>query len=175
MGIMKNKKSVIVFILGVAACIIVLAMATLMLPSRITVAKSVVIKAPPQKVMSQLDNFSSWKNWYPPMQKKEVQAITNGPSQITLKDQQGKQVNMQMRTATPDTVEVQLQSSSAQPVNYQFLLRKRQDGDALLTLNVNIQYKWYSLQKIRGVFQDKISGPQYDQVLRQIKKVAEQP
>jgi hypothetical protein len=38
---------------------------------------------------------------------------------------------------------------------------------------VNTYFKWYPWEKIKGIFLDKISGPQYESALVRLKEFAE--
>ena len=52
-------------------------------------------------------------------------------------------------------------------------MARHKDGQTQLTWNVNTLVPWYSVEKVKGIFLDKISGPQYEAALMNLKKAAE--
>ena len=52
----------------------------------------IAIKAPKAKIIEQVENFSNWKNWYPPMQDTSVGMIEKGENEALLKDSSGRQI-----------------------------------------------------------------------------------
>lgn len=167
-------RSVSVFIFGVMTFLVLIALGSLLLPSNITVSKTMLINAKTEKVRPQIENFSNWKSWYPVMQKDNVNMITNGPSEITLRDETGKQISLKIMPSTmSDTIHIEVRSLSSTKIYYQFILRPQKDGNTQLTLNVNTRLKWYPWEKLKGIMLDKISGPEYELATRQLKAAVE--
>ena len=162
-----------VFIFSIVLIITVLLLVALLLPSKITISKSVVINASEQKINPHVTDFYKWKEWFPVMQNEKVHLITNGPSEITLKDDLGKQISLKLLPSTIDTINVEVKSVSSTKVYYQFLLLPQKEGNTQLTLNVNTFFKWYPWEKLKGIMLDKTSGPQYDAALNNLKIAVE--
>ena len=168
-----------VIVFGFCIVIIILvALAGLLLPSKVTITKSVLINAPSEKIRSQVNDFNNWKNWYPAFQNNTISVTTNTSKKnalqsISLKDNNGKQIDLGLIVSSNDTIEVAVESPSSAKVFYQFLLIPHLSGKTQLTLNVNTFFKWYPWEKIKGIFLDKISGPQYESALNKLKEFIE--
>jgi predicted PurR-regulated permease PerM len=167
----------IVFIFSIVI-IILIALAGLLLPSKITITKSVLINAPAERIRSQINDFNNWKNWYPAFQNNTISVTRNtlkknSLQSVSLKDNNGKQIDLDLIVSSNDTIEVAVGSQSSTKVFYQFLLIPHLSGKTQLTLNVNTYFKWYLWEKIKGIFLDKISGPQYESALVRLKEFAE--
>jgi len=82
------------FIIFLLAVFIIILLLAFLLPSRVTVAKSVEINAPRQNIMNQIVNFEEWKNWYPAFKDENISVIKNEASadyitSVTLKNKNG--------------------------------------------------------------------------------------
>jgi carbon monoxide dehydrogenase subunit G len=151
---------------------------SLLLPSHVTVLKYVEISAPTEKVMNQIVNFEEWKNWYPAFKDENIKVIKNSSpknvlSSVTLKDINGKSVNLNLLDTSQHIIDIGLQSSSLTKVNYQFVVVPKINNQTQLTWNVNIDLGWLPWKKIQGIFMDKFSGQQYQMALDNLKKAAE--
>src|SRR5690606_35295844 len=125
------------------------------------------------KINPHVTDFYKWKDWFPVMQNEKVHLITNGPSEITLQDDLGKQISLKLLPSTIDTINAEVKSVSSTKVYYQFLLLPQKEGKTQLTLNVNTFCKWYPWEKLKGIMLDKTSGPQYDAALNNLKIAVE--
>jgi hypothetical protein len=164
----------IIFIVVICLFIFVIA---LLLPSKVTVAKSVLIKASPQEIENQIINFERWKGWYPAFKDQNILLIkifenTDKPSAI-FKDQSGKKITFKIVSADSQLIHIEVNSSTAAKVNYQFLIAPRLNDESQLTWNVNTDLGWYPWNRIQGIFLDKFSGVQYESALENLKRSAE--
>ena len=166
------------FVVGFIIIVLMLTLTALLLPSKITITKSVLINAPSKEISSEVNDFRNWKNWYPAFQNHEVSVVNNPSKQnvlqsISLKDSNGKQMDLDLIHSSKDTIEIAVESHSSTKIFYQFLLIPHLSGKTQLTMNVNTLFKWYPWEKIKGIFLDKISGPQYEAALNNLKKTVE--
>lgn len=146
-----------------------------MLPSRVTVSKSVDINAPSERVMSQIENFENWGNWYPAFKDENI-SVTKDSSKlqsVILKDKKGKMIHLSITELHQNTINIQVESSSATAVFYQFILTPKMNNQTQLTWNVNIDLGWLPWKKVEGIFMDKFSGPQYEMALKDLSNAAE--
>ena len=169
---------IIRFIIFLLAVFIVIFLISLLLPSKVTVSKSVDINAPKEAVFNQIVNFEEWKNWYPAFKDENISIIKNPPAantlaSVTLKDVNGKSVNLNLVDTSQHIIDIQLQSSSLTKVNYQFVVVQKMNNQTQVTWNVNIDLGWLPWKKIQGIFMDKFSGQQYQMALDNLKKTAE--
>ena len=149
---------------------------SLLLPSKVTITKSVLINAPLEKVKNQIIQFDQWKNWYPAFKDEKVVIIgdTLGSNSVALKKDDGKNIHFVMRQLKPDVIKVDVRSSSSSArVNYEFILSPKANNEIQLTWNVNTQLGWYPWHRISGIMLDKVSGAQYEAALTNLKNASE--
>ena len=166
------------FIFSIIIILLIIFLAGFLLPSKVTVSKSTLINATQTRIDSEIQDFNNWKNWYPAFQNENVSVINNPAkpnilNSVSLKDNKGKQMVLDLVESKPDTTVVILESQSATKVNYQFILTPHSNGQTQLTWNVNTFLGWYPWEKIKGIFLDKMNGPQYESALLNLKKAAE--
>lgn len=166
------------FAFGIAVILILMLLAAFLLPSRVTISKTALIAAPPSRVDSELVDFERWKNWFPPLQGENVTMIklparAGAINSVSLTDGQGKTLGLDLLLSKKDTILVALTSKSASRVHYQFIISNHNNAQTQITWNVNSDLGWYPWDKIRGIFLDKISGPQYEAALANLKKASE--
>jgi hypothetical protein len=150
---------------------------SLLLPSKVTITKSVLINASIEKVQNQLIHFDQWKNWYPAFKNENVTiTIIKNPSNtnsVSLTNNRGKSVELTITQSNPYTISVHVHSSSSRKMAYEFILTPKAGNKIQLTWNINAQLGWYPWNRIWGIFLDKVSGSQYELALEDLKKVAE--
>lgn len=151
-------------------------MLTVFLPSKVTVSKSILINATEAAVVKEIDDFKNWKNWYPAFQNRNT-AITSqktDSSFVTLTNEKQRKLQMHMVKSGPESIEVFLfDENKKNTVSYQFILSPDRTGKTRLMWNVNTTLSWYPWKKITGIFLDKITGSQYQEVLQNLKTVVE--
>lgn len=177
-----NKRNIMVrffrFIIFLLVIFAIIFLISLLLPSRVTVAKSVEINASFEKITAQIVNFDKWKNWYPAFKDENVSALKNSASSksissVTLKDKSGKTILLNLIDTTNNRIDVDVQSSSSTQVQYEFLLIPKLNNQTQLTWNININLGWYPWKRIEGILFDKFSGSQYKAALDDLRKAAE--
>lgn len=166
------------FILFLLSVFVIIFLVSLLLPSNVTILKYVEVNAPLQKVESQVINFDNWKSWYPAFKDENITVIKNATqknviSSVTLKDTNGKSINLNLVDTSGHMIDIQLETSSSTKVNYQFVLIQKVNDQTQLTWNININLGWMPWKKIQGIFMDKFSGQQYQIALDNLKKAAE--
>lgn len=164
-----------IFLIGIFIIIFLL---SLLLPSNVTITKSVDINASREKVINQIVDFEQWKNWYPAF-KNEDFSITknerpaNTISSVTLHDSSGKWLRVILLDTSKQTINVNLQSRSSLKIHYQFVLIPKLSHQIQLSWNVIIHLGWLPWKKFEGIMLDKFSGSQYEDALNELKKAAE--
>lgn len=166
------------FFVSILIIFIVIFLSSLLLPSKVTVAKSVLINVPKTKVHQQVDDFQNWKNWYPAFQGENINVTVNPAKpgiikSVSLTDNKGKKFQFDLINSKPDTLDIKLRNQSSTKIDYEFILSTHSDGQTQLTWNVNTTMKWYPWEKAKGIFLDKVSGPQYEAALLDLKRAVE--
>ncbi len=164
------------FIIFLVVVFIFIFLAGLLLPSKVTITKSVLINAPIEKVQNQLSHFNQWKNWYPAFKDEDVAIIKDSlnPNSVILKNRKGATIKLILIQSRPYAINVDMRSSSSTRVAYGFIIAPKANNKIQLTWNVNTQLGWYPWNRIWGIFLDKVSGAQYESALADLKKVVEE-
>lgn len=157
-----------VFILGM------LALLSLLLPSKITITKSVGVNVPSAEVHEYVNDLRKWPEWFLPMEDSSMNiTYTDGDASVTIRDNKGKEMKLEKMPSTIDTVNFALRTPSATRVFYQVILIPQNEYNTQIVFNVNTYFKWYPWEKIKGVFLDKMSGPMYQKSMYQLEKAIE--
>ena len=72
-----------------------------------------------------------------------------------------------------ENIDILLLGKDKNNITWQFILSSNGPGQTHLTWNVNTTLPWYPWKKIAGIFLDKITGPQYQEVLQNLKIAVE--
>ena len=75
--------------------------------------------------------------------------------------------------STPENISILLSEEDGSTKKYEFILLHNGAGQTQLTWNVNIELGWYPWKKFGGIFLDKVTGPQYEAALQNLKMAAE--
>jgi len=170
--------SLLRFIIFLLAIFIVIFSLALLLPSKVTVAKSVEINASHEAVKNEIVDFDEWKKWYPAFKDENVTILKNPSekniiSSVTLKDKEGKKILLNLIDSANNKITINVESASSTQVQYEFLLIPKLNNQVQLTWNVNINLGWYPWKRIEGILFDKFSGAQYESALDDLRKAAE--
>lgn len=154
---------------------IVISLVSLLLPSKVTVTRSVEINATPEMVAYQIVDFEKWKNWYPAFKDENITIKINNsePLSVTLKDKKGRNIILTRMESKPDMITFDVNSSSSSKITYRFTLIKKTNSQTQLTWDINTDMGWYPWKRIQGILLDKFSGNQYEMALSNLKKAAE--
>lgn len=149
---------------------------TIFLPSKVTVSKSIRINATEAEVAREIKFFENWKKWYPAFQNRNI-AVTisqkGDSSFVTLTDEKKRKLSMTMIKSGPENIDILLFAENKNNIAWQFILSPDHTGQTELTWNVNTILPWYPWEKITGIFLDKVTGPQYQEALENLKIAVE--
>jgi Polyketide cyclase / dehydrase and lipid transport len=169
-------RSIKVFVISIIIMMGFLAIVTLFLPSKVTVSKSILINATEAEVAKEIETFKNWKNWYPAFQQQNLEVTTSQKSDssfVTLADEKQRKLSMTMIKSGPENIDILLFAKNKNNITYQFILSHVRTGQTQLTWNVNTTLPWYPWKKITGIFLDKVTGPQYQAALQNLKTAVE--
>lgn len=161
------------FFIGIFLLLAFLSLITLFLPSKIAVSKSILINAPEDNVHKQIENFNNWRNWYSAFQNKNIAIEIRDSSFARITDEKHHTLSMQIIKSQNETVNVVLSGEKGTGVTYQFILAPNGEHKTLLIWNLNTTLSWYPWRRLSGIFLDKITGPQYEATLQNLKEVIE--
>ena len=169
-------RSIKAFVIGVIVMIGFLGILALLLPSKVTVSKSILINAAESDVAKEIENFKNWKNWHPAFQNKNIIAtiFQKGDSSfVTLTGEKQRKLTMTMIKPGPENIDIFLFAKDKNNITWQFILSVKSTGQTQLIWNVNTIFPWYPWKKIAGIFLDKVTGSQYQEILQNLKKTVE--
>ena len=156
------------FILGM------LALLSLLLPSKITITKSVGVNAPTAEVHDYMSDLGNWPEWFLPMEDSSMNiSYEDENSSVTIRDNKGKEMKLEKMPSATDTINIALITPSATRVFYQVILIAQNEYNTQIIFNVNTYFKWYPWEKVKGIFLDKMSGPMYQKSMYQLEKAIE--
>jgi polyketide cyclase/dehydrase/lipid transport protein len=173
---LKRMRSIKMFVIVVAGMLGCLGVVTLFLPSKVTVSKSILINATGAEVAREIGTFKNWKDWYPAFQNQHIIITTSQKSDssfATLTDESQRRLSMSMLRRGPQNIDILLLAEDKKNITYQFIFSPDRTGQTQLTWNINTTLGWYPWKKIAGIFLDKVTGPQYQEALQNLKSAAE--
>jgi len=80
---------------------------------------------------------------------------------------------MTMIKPGPENIDIFLFAKDKNNITWQFILSVKSTGQTQLIWNVNTIFPWYPWKKIAGIFLDKVTGSQYQEILQNLKKTVE--
>ena len=164
------------FVIPIFLLLAFLCVATVFLPSRVMVSRTVPINADQQTIAAQVSNFNNWKNWFPLFQDKKIDVEikqSHDTNYAILRGESQKKLVYTLLNSSPGNIGINISDGENNDETYQFILLTNANGETQTTWNVNIKLKWYPWKKLAGVFMDKIKGPQYEAVLQNLKEATE--
>lgn len=161
------------FIAGILMLVLFFFAITLLLPSKVTVTKSIIIDASFQKVNEQISNFSNWKNWFPAFSDKQTQmklsTLENHPS-ATMQDKNGHEVVFTIVSSEAGKIDIDIVANKKQSITYQFMIVSNNNPGVQVIWNVNTDLGWYPWKRVQGIMMDKLTGPEYELALQNLRK-----
>ncbi len=170
---MRKLKLFIIFISLLFAFILII---IICLPSKIIVSNTVIINASEQKVTEEINDFTNWKNWFPPFQDPKIIAKiiqTNDTAYALLTNAQHQQLKFVLNKSQANATTILLLNSNSTKELYRFTLINKGNNQIQLTWDVDIEFSKYSWKKFSEIFIDKIEGVQCRQILNNLKNVSE--
>lgn len=172
------------FLLAVVIIAAVVSALALTQPDTFRIERSIVIKAPPERVFSYLDDFHQWPAWSPwerldPAMQRAFSGAPRGKGagySWSGNDDVGQGSMEIVDSASPRTLDIRL--DFVKPFEshneVRFVLQPRADGTVVTwAMSGNAPF----LMKLVEVFTsvEDMAGPDFEQGLAQLKEVAEAP
>ena len=143
--------------LGFISIIIIFLMFTvisLFIPSSINISRAINLAADSKKIVSQIQDTSTWKNWYPGYE----QLIKSGTS-ISFREEKENLVSVEFS-----------KNSSSKKINSTWQVIPYHLSDSI-TLQWSMQFKlnWYPWEKFGSLLYEKAYGQQMETGLNNLK------
>lgn len=150
-----------------------LTLISLLMPSRVMVARTVLIDAPPSVVFEKINNLQTWPQWFLPIMDSsskysdssahELKWMLNGiENRIILKD------SMQFGS------HFLLMRPGHNPLNLYFTADSIEVVRSLqVEMRIVRDLKWYPWDKFSGIVEDNVAGHAYEATLKSLKAYIE--
>ena len=166
------------FIFAVAGLFIVVTLFSLLMPSKVMTARTVVIHATKEQVFSKIADLGRWRQWHPVFMQDSAAMHISYPS--SGKDayaewmSNGKQNKLLITAVLPDELNASLiRSGENDAINIIAVTALKDSNNVQAEWRVVTKLKWYPWEKFSGIFIDKITGPGYEAALNNLKELIE--
>jgi hypothetical protein len=151
---------------------------SLLMPSRVSVVRSVVIHAAGKNVFDEVADLKNWKHWHP--------VFINNSSRITISEpsvgvnalaswsSNGKMNKLLVTEVLANQLKATLMREAENDITNIISVTPVNDSMAVQAeWRVLTKLKWYPWEKFSGIFVDKMTGPGYEAALNNLKDVVE--
>ena len=174
---MAQFKGFVFVILGLALLVTAV---SLLMPSKVMTAQTVMINAPKEKIESAITDLSNWKYWHP--------VFSEPGTQVSL--DQVADGKLKSASWYSDCKKNILQSTTIDTGQFAFTLNREHENELMNIFTVTpihqaggfqvewrvlARLKWYPWENFSGIFFANVVGPGNQQALEQLKKYAETP
>ena len=166
------------FILAVSGLFIVVTLFSLLMPSKVMTARTVVIHGTSEQVFAKISNLQQWKYWHPVFMQDSAAMHISEPSS-------GKNAYAEW-TSNGKTNKFVVTDVSLNELRASLMRAGENDASNIISVtslndsnNVQAEWrvltklKWYPWEKFSGIFIDKITGPGYEAALNNLKVLIE--
>jgi hypothetical protein len=139
-----------------------------LLPSVISVSRSVLIHAPKDSVMATLLRIDDWKHWNPALQDSGAKYSIVSPRQVDWISAGGVSHSIQLKQFAPDSISVIIQSKNRQVFSSGFIVAGHPQDSLLAKVEwwISEDVKWYPWEKFYGLFSESFRETYMDNTLQ---------
>lgn len=144
---------------------------SLLLPSKISLSRSVLIHASKERVTEALLNVSQWKNWNPILQDSGVHYVLEGPNLVKWISNKGIPNSIQLHQVAPDSIQVVIQSGGKPVFTSGFTVVSHTEDSLFNKVEwwVREDVHWYPWEKFFGLFSERSREAYMDDNLQSLK------
>lgn len=148
---------------------------SLLLPSRISVSKTVLVNAAHDKVTGMLLQIEDWKNWNPIMQDTMARYSMVSPQQIDWISADGVANTITLKQTAPDSISVLIRSNSKPVFSSGFTVVSHPQDSLLTKIEwwMDEELRWYPWAKFYGLFSESFREAYLDNTLQGFKRYVE--
>lgn len=159
MGIIKRAAILALLLL------LIFFLISLLLPRDVSVIRSVEFSGTASCPENMIRDFANWPQWFPAIKNgsASLHPISTARANLLLED--GTQSAIVLH---PDSLAFDVSSGRQPRVVFSFFTHVRQDGLKRLNLVVTTRLGWYPWERLKGIFIEKLAGPQYEAALENI-------
>ena len=174
MGMMKKIISffIVVFFFG-----LLITLVSLIMPSKVISARTVMINASLRDITTQAFDLASWKNWNPAFQLADsiiISGPVNGKGAKAVWFKNKRQNILTVIAVSDSAIRFNIDRKGENTiVNDIYVHSFEGRSDLEVEWRSIHSLKWYPWDKFAGMFIDKATGPGYDAALKQLKELTE--
>jgi hypothetical protein len=166
------------FILAVLGLFIMITLISLLMPSKVLTARSVVIHAPADRVFAEINDLGKWKNWHPVFMNDsagiQYSVPSSGINAMATWISNQKKNTLRITDNKMNQLTANLSREGEKDVNNIIALAPVDDSNGVqVEWKVITPLKWYPWEKFSGIFIDKMTGPGYEAALNNLKDLLE--
>lgn len=172
-------KIIKILVLTLVVLVAIVATIGFVSPSQVRVKRSIVINAPSDIVLEQVNSFRKWKNWSPwfrmdtamKMEFNDVESGVGSSYKWASTNQNVGSGDMTMTVSTPDSIHTAINLEFG-PSVVKFLFTKK--GSAVnVTWIMEKDMGMNPIGRLMGLFMDKMVGPDFESGLANLKEYTE--
>lgn len=157
-------------LLGLSGLFIIIFLISLLMPSRITLVRSVMIQSEQSEVSKQITDLNNWKNWHPLM-KGNCSSLAADEIRCSIS---GKDYRIRSIADTTGIYHFVMTSAENTDMHYRFFFNQATGNPGIeLHWQVETRLKSYPWEKFSGIFFSEAAGPGYEQALQSLKAYCE--
>jgi len=157
------------FVILLSALLIFVMLLAMLIPSKVSVARTTDIAASDDSIYFKLADLNQWKVWFPIVKsKKATMQIISADSAVLVRDN-GTKMFLTILSENPSEVVACLTARGSSNVEMQFKIYPHNAGTTRVDLVANTSFGCLPWQRAKGIFVEKITGPQYEEALENLK------
>lgn len=156
-----------------AVLLTILMLFALLLPRNISIIKFTEIAGDPNCASELVGNFDGWQQWFPAIKDNDSQLEATSAESAEIRTPRGVSSHVQMITRQKDSVLFHI-TSGKQDAEFLFLFQEGGQGHTKINMIVNTRLKWYPWERAKGIIIEKMTGPQYEAALENIRQACAQ-
>lgn len=157
---------------GFLILFILLTLIGLLMPSSVTVFRSVEINAPADTVRYYTNNIAHWKYWINGADTAYFKQITRSATTKDSKIMLGS-FTITIISADPKHITTSWKGSSGSEQLNNLELQDNSNGNILINWSFQRKLKWYPWERLSAMLHDKVFGPSMEESLAKLKSVCE--
>ena len=166
------------FILALIGLFIVVILLSLLIPSKVVVARGVAINANPAKVFAELSNLRNWRHWQPVFKNDSIilnfSTDSTGVNSFCEWEDRGKKNKFIITGIGQFELTVAMvRKGENDVINTLSILPLPDSNSVQVQWRAFTNLKWYPWEKFYGIFIEKITGQGYEDALNSLKSYAE--
>ncbi|MBS1947814.1 MAG: SRPBCC family protein [Bacteroidetes bacterium] len=161
-------------IISIIILFIIFTCISFFIPSHISIAKAIDIKAPRQQVHDALNDLKAWDKWnwftaHSSLSNKTYSAPSYGKGAMMKSDQ----LNIEITDSKPDSIKTDWAQLRGKHFNAVFVIAEIQPGETAVQWYFDFHFRWYPWEKFSVLLYNSQIGGVMDESLSGLKRFAE--